>query len=779
MKYLTFRATTTSRSLPHTTPLGLFAAASLLFTLTFFAPHPAGADILYLNEGEEHIGSVEKVAGGNITFREANGSTRTFFASETARVLFSKLRPGDEISTVASLTDPLVREILAKAPGAAQHPDSDYITLFRRRTFTFRPDGSVFHERRKIVKILKEPGLGEANQSLFYASDREKLDLIFAHTYGPDGRVTHLTDDALSDEAIFSSTPEYDRFKKTKFALKKVDLGSIIDVYHSIETASNTPLRPYLIDMTFGQREPVIAEEIVIETPQNMPLSIQTYQWNSANAPRFKETTTASGNRLLTWYFSDPKGFIPEQNMSSRSRIFPRLVVTPVEGASLEVFWKLSARLFRESLEKAAPSPEHLDAFLMEAGVASAPSQMMKAQRVYEAILKKIRLVDISCFDYNGYDAPSAEMVLKKRYASTFARTVLLYHSFRKLGLSVDFGLTASWKEGGMRKEIPSLGQAEDPILRISLDGETLFVTCDSDYLPFGHITPGFQGTSVAFLENDGFTFAVTPEGISARNRVDQQIFAKLAGDGSVEVRDVRCFRGPFETSIRGMKSAKDLEKRIFAERTIKHVHPKARLLDFAFSNLEDLNAPVTLTLSYKVPDAAVRASDKLMAMKNLWVNYESSSASLATRTYPMDYFTTSETTNSVVIELPDGYDWVPWNRTFSYSCPFLDFGSSLSQTGRTLLFVDRFRISRKTFDPGDEYLQYRACISVMADLDNQWIVLEKSDPKKPVSSTGKSVPVLTNPMNPANPATSAIPATTVIPATSTSSPSTGTPDLH
>ncbi|MBF0500556.1 MAG: DUF3857 domain-containing protein [Candidatus Riflebacteria bacterium] len=704
-----------------TTIRTLFVSAmALTASASLTSLFPLHADVLYLNEGEEHIGNIEKIGDGKIGFNEADGTKHTYVATETAHVLFSKIRPGDEISQVASITDPLVREILAKAPTAAQHPDSDYVTLFRRRTFTFRPDGSVLHERRKLLKILKEPGLDEANQSIFYAFDREKPDLVFAHTYGADGRVTHLTDDALSDEAIFSSTPEYDRLKKLKFALKKVDIGSVIDVLQRIETIPPTPLRPYVIDATFGQREPVLADEIVIEAPKNLALCIKTYQW-TGNAPRMTDTVNASGNRVISWFFSDPKGYIPEQNMSSRSRIFPRLVITP------ETSWNDAAKAFKESLDKAAPSPERLDAFLTEAGIASG-SQMMKAQRIYEAILKKIRLVDLSCFDYGGYDAPSADVVLKKRYASTFARTVLLYHALRRIGLPVDFGFAASWREGGIKREIPSLGQAEDALLRVSIDGETIYVTCDSDYLPFGHIAPAFQGTAAAFLEGDTFTFAITPEGDAVKNRVDQQVFVKLAANGSVDVRDVRCFRGPFETGIRGIKAAKTAEKRISAENTVKRVHPKARLIDFAYSNLDDLEAPVVLTLSYHIPDAALTASDKLMAMKNLWVNFESGSASLASRTYPMDCFVTSETTTTVVIELPDSYDWVPWNRTFSYACSFLDFGASLTQNGRTLLFADRFRVSRKTFQPADAYPQYRACVSAMADLDNQWIVLEKAD---------------------------------------------------
>lgn len=697
----------------------LFLVLSLALSSFFFIT-AARADVLYLNEGEEHIGQLESVASGAVTFREVDGTIKTFPPAEVAHVLFSRIRPGDEISTVASITDPLVRNILASAPEAAEFPDNDYVTLLNRRRVVFHADGSASYEKRRLVKVLKEPGLDLANQSMFFAADREKLDLVFAHTYGADGRVHHLTDDALSEEGIFSTMPEYDRLKKLKFALKKVDLGSVIDVCHRIETSKIDALRPYLIDTTYGWQEPFLLEEFVLEVPPQLEIVIEQLQWTATNTPRFSETRTASGNRLLTWSYSDRKGFIPEQNMSSRGRIFPRLLVT------MKLPWSDISRQFKAALDKAAPSPSRLQAFLAEAGVASSTVPAMQVRSLYEAILRRIRVVDINCYDYPGYDAPSAESTLQKRYGSPFARAVLMYHALRALGIPAEIGLASSWKDTTFTEKLGSLGAASDAVLRVHIDESDLFISFDSDYLPLGHLTPEFQGANAAFLVGERFQFTVLPEGGPALNRTEQQIFVKLAEDGSMEVSDLRRFRGPFETGMRGMRSAKAKDRQNYAERLVKRVHPKARLSSFALSDLNDLNAPVVLTLQYKIPDAALRVSDQLLAFRNLWINYDASNASLATRSYPMDYFSSSEVTNSVVIQLPEGFDWVPWNRPFSYACPFLEFSSNLNQTGRLLIYADRYCVTRKTFRPGSEYAHFRSSLSLMADLDNQWLVLEK-----------------------------------------------------
>ncbi|HNV71600.1 MAG TPA: DUF3857 domain-containing protein, partial [Candidatus Ozemobacteraceae bacterium] len=226
---------------------------AILFALCLLVV-PVVADVLYLNEGEEHVGRLLEIAGGKIRFQEPGGAEKAFNASEVTHVLLSQIREGDEISQVASLTEPMLVQLLASAPQATDFPDSDFITLYRLRDFTFHPDGRVSFMRRRIVKVLKEPGLDEANHSLYYFRDREKLDLDFAHTYNPDGRIYHLTDDALSEETLYPNLPEYDFLNKVKFAMKKVDLGSVVDIKHRVETRDVGPLNPYIIDTVFGER---------------------------------------------------------------------------------------------------------------------------------------------------------------------------------------------------------------------------------------------------------------------------------------------------------------------------------------------------------------------------------------------------------------------------------------------------------------------------------------------------------------------------------------------
>ncbi len=712
-------------------------ALFLMITVVFCAFVPATADILYLNEGEEHTGKLLTIDRDTVTFDELGSGVLKLPAASVTNVLLSTLRKGDEIQTVASLTDPVAIGILSDLPRPASYPNSDFVTLFRQRRFTVRPDGSFDLERREIVQILKEPGLGKADQAAFYMADREKVELLWGHTYAPDGRVFHLTDDTVSDEGIFSSTPEYDKLRKLKFGLKKVDLGSVIDVAWKLSAQPPTTLRPMLIDDMYGEREPTLHDELTVRFPEGYPLKKVLLNWKGDNLPQFREMADPVGKtRTWSWIFTDTKGFIPEADMPPASRIFPRVMVYPA------AVWSELAGEFSRALEKAAPTPALLDAFIAETSAASESNDLAKAAAVYDKLVRRVRFLSIGCPAAGGVEPVRIDVALTKRYGNSLARVALLHFALKRLGIESRVGFMQGWSVDGINPEIPSFGQAVAAILRLDIDGRTFYTACDNDYLPFGMLDTDAQGTMACFLTASGtdFAFERIPEG-GAGNRTERHIFVQVAADGSMDVRDARTVHGPGQAALRGLKAAKAQERQNFAEQMAKRVHPKAKLSGYALSDLDDLNAPVTLTLNYRITDGAIRASENLMAFRNHWIGYNSRSAGLATRTYPLDYYATEETVNTVVFELPEGFRWVPWNRGYTWNCGCLSYESTLTQHRQTLQFTDRFRVSRKTYLPGTDYRHYRSCLQTMAELAKQWLIIERKPFTQPNGLNGPVAP--------------------------------------
>lgn len=698
----------------------------LALTVTF----AASADVLYLNEGEEIVGSLKEITDGRIAFEELNHGPREFKEAEVAHILISKVRKGDEIENVASITEPVASGILKTLPDPALFQNADYVTLYRLNDLEYVSENKLIVRTREIIQILKEPGLEMANQSFYYYTDREACELEYAHTYSPEGRVYHVTDDAISDESLLSGTPEYARIKKFKMALKKVDIGSIIDYSFVRELSGIDEVQPFTLSNTFGEREPVLHEELSVTFPASMQLNKLQMQWTGENTPKFLEKTQGD-KKAWKWIFSDPKGFIPEQNMLARSRIFPRVVIYQPYS------WETTAKKLAAAYDAARPTPALLDDFIARARLNDKMTTYQKVCRLYETINKDIRDVGMGIPQMGSFKPVSTNVTLTKKYGNVQSNLALLHFALQKIGVESYPGFTAGKRELVTVKDHNSLGLADETILKIVIDDQPFYTDGGSIYLPFSYIPTYLQGAVAVFHDAAGgkFFYDKLPLQTFDWNRFDRTVMVKILENGNMDVQESLLYRGPYEAGIRELKSIKEKEKQNYAERRVKKVHPRAVLQSFGFSDMNDLNGPAVLTLKYTIPEAAQLASDKIMTFTNFWVNYDSGSASLATRTYPMQYWATEENQQTIVFEMPENFNWVTWSKQYQHVSPALTFMSNLNQNGRQLIYSDRFIARADEFLSDAAYQNYRQCILTMSELANQWIILEKTEPEKKEAS--------------------------------------------
>ncbi|MDD3146688.1 MAG: DUF3857 domain-containing protein [Candidatus Riflebacteria bacterium] len=702
--------------------------------LTIAALITAQADVLYLNEGEEIIGHLKQINSGKIVFDELSSGTRELAESEVAHILISKIRKGDDVDNIASITDPVASGILQNLPDPSLFKDADYITLYRLNDLEYIDEGKLVLRSREIIQILKEPGLDMANQSFYYYTDRESCELEYAHTYSPEGRVYHVTDDAVSDESILSGTPEYARLKKFKMALKKVDIGSIIDYSFIRELSAIDAVQPFSLSNTFGEREPVLHEELSVSFPENMKINKVQMQWPKENAPRFHEKVL-EGRKLWKWIFADPKGYIPEQNMLATSRIFPRVIIyQPYE-------WPETSKKLAAAYNEAKPSDALLEEFVARAGLTDDMTAFQKVCRLYEVINKDIRDVGMGTIQMGSFKPIATDVTLQKKYGNTQSMLALLHFALKKTGIESYPGFCAGKRELVTVKDHNNLNLTNSTILKVIIDGQPFYTDGGSIYLPFSYLPTYLQGTVAIFhdIDQGNFFFENLPRQTFDWNRFDRTVMVKILANGSMDVQESLLYRGPYEAGIRELKSIKDKDKQNYAERRVKKVHPRALLQSFGLSDMNDLNGPAVLTLKYTIPEAAQMASDKIMTFTNFWVNYNSGSASLATRTYPMQYWATEENQQVITFEMPENFNWVTWGKQYQHVSPDLVFMSNINQNGRQLIYTDRFIARADEFLSDAAYQNYRKCILTMSELANQWIILEKSPPADHSEANDKS----------------------------------------
>lgn len=694
----------------------------LLFTLCFiFAVNSAMADVLFLNEGEEQIGNLISIENDSISFKKLNATdTQLFNTKDIAHILISKNRTGDDITSIDKLTDPIAVNVLKNLPNPSDFPDSDYITLYRHIDYEYISENEMVCKSREITQILKEPGLECGNQSFYYNTDNTDCQIEFAHTYSPDGKVYHLTDDALSNESLNTTTPEYAKLKKIKIAMKKVDLGCIID-YSVIKRIKNIgTLNPKAIRNTFGEREPVLHEEMTFAFPSDLKFKKLELQWEN-NPPKFTEKT--EGNKTIwNWKFSDPVGFIAEQNMLSISRIFPRVVIYNEYNKAT------TAEQLAQAYLESVPDEKLLESFMAKIEFEDGDTDYEKVCKIYNFLNKEINIVGMAPDDMGSFKPVSANVTIDKKYANEQALHALMQAMLSKIGIKSYIGFTDSKREKLTYLNHANLNFATIPVLKVVVDGKEYYTDGGSIYTPFSVISAAIQGSEATFLdiEKKEFFTENLPLQTYNWNTNTSTIHVKILEDGSMEVNETQLYRGPYEENIRELKSIKEKEKSNYAERRVKHVHPNAILKSYGFTDMADLNAPAVYNISYVIPEAAQKASDKIMTFTNYWIGYNSSSASLSKRKYPMKYWATECTSKTIIFELPEDFNWVKWDKQYKYCSPEMTFTSNISQNNRQIIYSDRFEVNTDEFLDDKSYQGYRQCILTMSELANQWIIIEK-----------------------------------------------------
>lgn len=681
------------------------------------------ADVLFFNDGEEIVGNLKEISNNKVVFEDVDKVIKTYTEDQISSILISKIRKGDEISKVDELTDPVAIGILQAQPDSSVFKDAQYATLCRLTDVEYINESTVKISTREIVKVLKEQGLDMANQSFYYFIEREKTELDFAHTYSPDKKVYHITDDAISDEALRISTPEYAKIKKMKMALKKVDLGSVIDYSFSRTITDISETSPFSLTFIFGEREPVMHEELSLTFPENMKLARVNSQWDRPTAPKFYEKTK-DGKTNWKWIFADPDGYVAEQSMLPRTRVFPTLTIyTPYN-------WNETAKMLSEGYSKSRPDNDLLEGFIERCNLSAAKTKYEKACKIYEAINKDIRDVGMGPQNMGSFLPLSSNITLTKKYANLQGILALMHFAFEKAGIESYPGFAGSRRSRVTVKENCNLDLAVNPVLKVVIDNQAFYTNGGSSYLPFGYLVTDLQGADAVFFDmKKGESFLETlPKQTYDWNRDTKNIYVKLLDNGTMQVKQTIMPKGPYEPAYRRIKSLKDKEKHNYAEKWVKGVHTNAILESFGHSDLEDLSAPVVINLSYQIPNAAQMASDKIMTFTNLWTNYSSSSASLEKRKFPMSYWATEDVRKTIIFDLPEGFEWVKWGKQYQHISPEFKFASNLYSSGRQLIYSEEFTATVDELLTDESYQNYRNCLLTMAELGNQWIIIEKSE---------------------------------------------------
>jgi len=238
-----------------------------LFSLAMMAlASVAHSDTLYLQDGEQHLGRLKSMTADSVVFEGRDG-VKTWPKSEVSRIQLQRTRKYDDVETVDQITDPDLKACLEKQPTEQEYPADGSVTLFARHTFDLTTPGVVKDTVRTITKILRQRGEDAGSNNAWYFEDTDLPEIDFALTITPDGRVLHLSDDAVKSESIYAQLPMYRRLSRLRFACKEPRPGSVLDVQYTVIRKRPGGLEPFYSEEFFRDEAPILRKEVVVVAP--------------------------------------------------------------------------------------------------------------------------------------------------------------------------------------------------------------------------------------------------------------------------------------------------------------------------------------------------------------------------------------------------------------------------------------------------------------------------------------------------------------------------------
>lgn len=644
-------------------------------------------DIIYTEKGEEYKCRVTKITDDSIYIKTPD--TELTFPKEKIRSIdLAQKREGHLWKNVKDITDPILLQSLKS--NLSEFADKKYVDIYCKRHLTIKKDSSYAYSIRCIRAICSEKGRDAGNIRFNYLSKEEQMEINFGRTITKEGEVLHLRENAIEDASIYSRIPPYENAHEIKIALREVKPGNFLDfkvtIYGKISKES-----PFILENTLGSSGPTLKSIIRVEAPRYFDIAWQNWKIEEPSL-RF-----SGRNKILHWETDFLEEIEDEDNAPPKSYIFPRIT------AGIKDNWERISQNFKKYLEeKYTPHNQ-------------------EPKDIYKEIINLIRFVDVPSYTYKCYPK-SLEEILESKLANSLDKTSLLYSALVSQGYTAELVLVRSKTRGKIAKNVPSLYQFDGALIKL---GET-FLDPSSELTPYGYIRPEYQGTTGLSVTKNEFVQIPLFEPDKEKTSVFRTI--ELNEKGEAKIEENLKFLGSMALSLKSLRYMREEDKKNIIESYLNRNIPGSKIIDLSLMHIEEEVPQVEIDIKYSAKGLALKQGNFLL-FHIPGINYSAYSVGATERKYPIYWGKLEKEENKIKINIPEDYTVRYLPKEINLSNAFIEFKNSLEKNEITITYTDHY-IDKKELIPVEYYSEYKDAITQIAELSEEWIILEKISTK-------------------------------------------------
>ncbi len=597
-------------------------------------------------------------------------------------------------------------------------PDCNSILLLDEGEYTYRADGTNVSKYRGVVYIAKDEALGQADLTIGFDPNRERVRVLHARCLDPDGVLHTLQPDQIQITKGESGGVFFDQNQELSFSIPGVTVGAVIDYCYETETYNPFDRNFFQSYFFFQGGEPVGDSVLRVRMPPDKPL----YHL-APNCPPDKAKpviTQEDGQTVYTWTFTDMPPIIEEPYMPPMRDVLPAVVFC------LQKDWKYFFDRMKPMFEKRFTLTDAVKAKVDQL-VEGARDVHEKIARLYLFCQKEIRYISIKGNLASNQVGHPAEETLKNKYGDCTDKGMLLATMLKHIGVEAyPVGLRTN-NAGRAIRDLP-IFDANHCITQVRLDGRVFYLDSTATDYRYPYFRDDDHDTTIDNPMCEEIASIPLPPPEDNLTEITRTL--TLSADGTVKVDYVSKQNGTNEAnsrySIRNLKPEEYIRE---VRESVAGLTADYQLEIASHSDPLDFSGPFTIHSAYTLNRFTPRSGSYLV-FEIPYFRMRFNEVSLAQRTYDIVYTTSKKRVETIIINLPKGFTVKYLPQPLRVKNPYVEFEVTYDQKAdqieihRTLAFPQRVI-------PVKDYGLYKEALERIARSTEERIFLEQVEGKE------------------------------------------------
>ncbi|MDD4183609.1 MAG: DUF3857 domain-containing protein, partial [Candidatus Omnitrophica bacterium] len=441
-----------------------------------------------------------------------------------------------------------------------------------------------------VEKVLKEKGKDLAEVEVGYDSTYERVELEYARTITPSGKVVYAGAENIRDVTKYLNFPLYSNAKALIISMPSVDIGSIIEYKLKIYSSKLITNNKFSFIYRLREAFPLARANFKLTVPKKDKVNLKFFNEaysKGINLNPTKEETEKSV--IYSWKFKDISPIIPEEPMPSISIINPAISIS--NFSSWEEIYKWWYGLYKDKIVL-NKEVKDFTALLIK----GAKDDYEKAKRIYDFCSRNVRYVAVE-YGESGYEPHYANDIFVNRYGDCKDKAILLVAMMKEAGLKAYPVLIPTRGIYQIQKDFPSVN-FDHAIAVLSYEGKLIFMDATASTVSFADIPLGDQERNVLVVLDDKYEIVTTP--ILDANSVTYELQIDIdKNEDAIINRKVTAsgFLAAFQRYYLKYTHP-DVIKADIQKRMVQ-ISPFSKLIDYSAGNVDNFDKDSSLQYSF------------------------------------------------------------------------------------------------------------------------------------------------------------------------------------